>query len=148
MSDETVPPSKPPRAKTRAPASGRYKRKYPRDRLAAHGIENPKKFKRRKKKPGRPRKYIDDKNRLSPAYRKTKRWHTVLLPEEQYLKLKEMASFYKTSIAKMAASLVDPAFDRAYKESMTLARIEANREKDSHETDSLDDSPPPRRTHF
>jgi hypothetical protein len=43
-------------------------------------------------------------------------------------------------------SLLLPAFDHAYQESITLQRIDANRKKAKDETPSTDDVP--RRTHF
>jgi hypothetical protein len=160
MSDDPTP-EKPKRAKSRVPASGEKKRKTRRDRLEYHGIEKPpylKERKPRRKKVGRPRKYRDDPYRLSPAYRATVRWKTVIMPEEAYMQLKEIATFYKLSISKMVASLIEPAFQKAYEESMTLARIEANREKEKErveklkrqtsETETPDDSDAPRRTHF
>ncbi len=144
------------------PRPPRKKKSSRKSRLEHHGLTkdpavNAKKPGRRKR-PGRPRKRREDPYRLSPAYRKTTRWKTVIMPEEAYMQLREIATFYKLSISQMVAQLIEPAFKKAYEESMTLARIEANREKEKERVESLkrktdeaqtpDNPNPPRRTHF
>lgn len=60
--------------------------------------------------------------------------------------LKELAAFYKVGMGAYMQSLLVPAFDQAYKESLTLQRIANNREKAKNEISDRDDVP--RRTHF
>lgn len=60
--------------------------------------------------------------------------------------LKELSAFYKVGMGAYMASLLQPAFDQAYKESLTLQRIANNREKAKDEIQDRDDVP--RRTHF
>lgn len=159
MEDETpqetptpVPQNARKRAITRIPRDRRYVRKYPRDRLAANGIEPRKPLKNRKRgrprRPGPARKYRDAPFRLSPAYRKNARFHTITVPEAAYLMLNELSQFYKKSKSQLILELVKPAFDKAYEESLTLARIAANKEKAHATTKAPDNDQPPRRTHF
>ena len=156
VDDENQPPSNArKRPITRVPQT-KYVRKTRRDRLLANGLRPPKvrgdeKKKRKRgrpKKPGAPRKYREDPNRLSPSHRKGARFHTVSVPEEAYAMLKEMSLFYKKSLARVVEDLIKPAFDKAYQESLTLARIAANKEKARATEETSDDSDPPRRTHF
>jgi len=70
----------------------------------------------------------------------------VSLPENAYYMLKELATFYKVGMGAYMAELLQPAFDQAYKESLTLQRIANNREKAKNEIQDRDDVP--RRTHF
>lgn len=134
------------------------KKKKRRDRLLLNGLRpprvrgDPKKRKRRKKigrpkKPGPkvPRKQAD---RVSPSWRAGARFHSVSVPEEAYAKLKEIAAFYKKPIGRMVEALVEPAFKKAYEESLTLARIAANKEKARELQETLNNGQPPRRTHF
>jgi hypothetical protein len=96
--------------------------------------------------------------RPSPSQRDGARWKTITVPEETHMRLKELAKFYKKPIGRVVEDLVLPAFKKAYEESMTLARIEANRQKEKERVESLkrktdetqtpDDNIPPRRTHF
>jgi hypothetical protein len=60
--------------------------------------------------------------------------------------LKEMAAFYKVGMGAFMQSLLTPAFDKAYQESLTLQRIAKTREKAKDEIQNRDDVP--RRTHF
>ena len=60
--------------------------------------------------------------------------------------LKELSTFYKVGMGAYMAELLQPAFDQAYKESLTLQRIAKNREKAKNEIPDRDDVP--RRTHF
>jgi len=60
--------------------------------------------------------------------------------------LKEIATFYKVGMGAYMQSLLTPAFDQAYKESLTLQRIAKTREKAKNEIQDRDDVP--RRTHF
>jgi hypothetical protein len=68
------------------------------------------------------------------------------MPEEAYYMLKEVAAFYKMGMGAYMQSLLIPAFDQAYKESLTLQRIAKTREKAKDEISDRDDVP--RRTHF
>lgn len=154
---EDDPPSVPKRKRpiTRLPKD-KYVRKTRRDRLLANGLREPlkrgvankRKKRGRPKKSGRPRQYRENPTRLSPSYRKGARWHSVAVPEEAYAMLKEMAQFYKKPIGRVVEDLVKPAFDKAYQESLTLARIAANKEKARASKETPDDGNPPRRTHF
>jgi len=148
----------------------KYVRQTPRDRLKANGLElgnatssaeraaekaaaeaaKPKKKKKRgrPKKPGPKVRYRDNPTRLSPSYRKGPRWHSITIPEEAYAMLREMAKFYKDSMAQTIAKIIKPAFEKAYEESLTLARIEATKEKARASQEAPDDSNPGRRTHF
>jgi hypothetical protein len=74
------------------------------------------------------------------------RWISVSLPEEAYYMLKEVASFYKIGMGSYMYSIIIPAFDHAYQESLTLQRIAANKKKAKDEIPNRDDAP--RRTHF
>lgn len=100
----------------------------------------------RPKKVGRPKKDVYEKVRSSPSKRAGARYNTVTVPEEAYLMLKELALFYKVSMGTYFYSLVLPAFDHAYQESLTLQRIDTNRKKEKDEVQDRDDVP--RRTHF
>jgi hypothetical protein len=100
----------------------------------------------RPKKNGRPKKDRYDSARSSPSKRAGARWITVSVPEDAYYMLKELSAFYKVGMGAYVAALLKPAFDQAYKESLTLQRIANNREKAKNETQDRDDVP--RRTHF
>jgi hypothetical protein len=111
------------------------------------------------KKRGRPRKigpkkkWREDPYRLSPSTRPGARWHTVSVPELAHAQLKEMSLFYEMPLTQIIAKLVGEAFVRASEESALLARIEANRQKESadgkaHEDVPRDADKPARRTHF
>jgi hypothetical protein len=104
----------------------------------------------RPKKNGRPKKDRYDKVRASPSKREGKRWISVSVPEEAYYMLKEVATFYKVGMGNYLYSIILPAFDHAYEESLTLQRIAANKEKAKQkaqdEISNRDDVP--RRTHF
>ena len=63
-----------------------------------------------------------------------------------YFMLKEIATFYKVGMGAYMQSLLAPAFDQAYKESLTLQRIAKTREKAKNEISDRDDVS--RRTHF
>lgn len=102
--------------------------------------------KKRKKKNGRPKKDRWQEQRASPSKRTGSRFKSLSMPEDTYHRLRELALFYKMSISKTITELVNPAFDKAYQESLTLQRIEANRKKAKDETQDRDDTP--RRTHF
>jgi hypothetical protein len=105
----------------------------------------------RKKRRGRPKKVGRPKlrkepDRASPSMRSGARYKTISVNEETYYILKELSAFYKVAIGVYIYSLVLPAFDHAYQESLTLQRIDENRKKAKDETPSTDDVP--RRTHF
>jgi hypothetical protein len=99
----------------------------------------------RPKKVGRP-KLDKQPHRASPSMRPGKRYKTITVSEETYYILKELSTFYKVAIGVYIYSLVLPAFDHAYQESLTLQRIEENRKKAKDEIPDTDDVP--RRTHF
>jgi hypothetical protein len=155
VEEDTKPSNARKRPITRLPKE-KYVRSKPRDRLLANGLRPPKKRgdPNKKKKRGRPKKsgpprtYRENPDRLSPAYRKGPRWHSVAVPEEAYAMLKEMSQFYKKPIGRVVEDLAKPAFDKAYQESLTLARIAANKEKARATQETPDDGEPPRRTHF
>lgn len=109
-------------------------------------IRQPMKKRGRPRKNGRPKKDRYDSVRASPSKRPGQRWITVSLPENAYYMLKELSAFYKVGMGAYMASLLKPAFDQAYKESLTLQRIANNREKAKDEIQDRDDVP--RRTHF
>ena len=100
----------------------------------------------RPKKIGAKKKDQYDKVRSSPSMRTGSRYKTVTVSEECYYILKELAAFYKVAIGVYVYSLVLPAFDHAYQESITLQRIEETRKKAKNEVPDTDDVP--RRTHF
>jgi hypothetical protein len=100
----------------------------------------------RPKKNGRPKKDNYDKVRASPSKRAGQRWISVSMPEEAYYMLKEVAAFYKVGMGNYMYSIILPAFDHAYQESLTLQRIAANKKKAKDEIPDRDDVP--RRTHF
>ena len=104
----------------------------------------------RPRKNGRPKSDQYEKVRASPSKREGKRWISVSLPEEAYYMLKEVAAFYKVGMGNYMYSIILPAFDHAYQESLTLQRIAANKEKAKQkvqdEIPNRDDVP--RRTHF
>jgi hypothetical protein len=99
----------------------------------------------RPKKNGRP-KLRKEATRASPSMREGARFKTITVPEETYYLIKEVAAFYKVSVGVYLYSLILPAFDHAYQESLTLQRIDANRKKAKNEIQDRDDAP--RRTHF
>jgi hypothetical protein len=99
----------------------------------------------RPKKNGRP-KLRKERDRPSPSMRTGVRFKTVTVSEETYYILKELSAFYKVPMGVYIYSLVLPAFDHAYQESITLQRIEENRKKAKNEVPNRDDVP--RRTHF
>lgn len=99
----------------------------------------------RPKKVGRPRRE-NQPDRDSPSMRAGRRFKTITVSEETYYILKELSTFYKVAIGVYIYSLVLPAFDHAYQESLTLQRIEENRKKAKNEIPNRDDVP--RRTHF
>ena len=100
----------------------------------------------RPKKNGRPKKDSYEKVRASPSKRTGQRWISVSLPEEAYYMLKEIAAFYKVGMGNYMHSIILPAFDYAYEQSLTLQRIDANKKKAKDEIPDRDDVP--RRTHF
>jgi hypothetical protein len=100
----------------------------------------------RPKKNGRPKKDNYDKVRASPSKRAGQRWISVSMPEEAYYMLKEVAALYKVGMGNYMYSIILPAFDHAYQESLTLQRIAANKKKAKDEIPDRDDVP--RRTHF
>ena len=87
-----------------------------------------------------------DERRSAPSKRAGARWRSINIPEDAYFKLKEISPFYKKSMSSLMDEMVEERFNKAYEESLTLARIEANRQKARDETpDRID---PARRTHF
>lgn len=100
----------------------------------------------RPRKNGRPKKDSYEKVRASPSKRVGQRWVSVSVPEEAYYMLKEVAAFYKVGMGSYMYSIIIPAFDHAYQESLTLQRIAANKKKAQDEIPDRDVTP--RRTHF
>jgi len=78
--------------------------------------------------------------RYSPDRRPGTKFHTVMVPLEAYQKLKEIAKFYKKSMASVLREQIDVVFEETYKQAELLARIEANRK-----ADETSDSDKPRR---
>lgn len=107
-----------------------------------------KKKRGRPKKNGRPKKDRYYMVRSSPTKRAGARFHSISVSEEAYFMLKELAAFYKhPGMGAYLITLVQPAFERAYEESLTLQRIHKNRKKANDvEVQDGDESPP--RTHF
>ncbi len=83
--------------------------------------------------------------RFSPEKRKGTKFRSIMIHMETYQKIKELQKFYKAGMGSIIRPLIDELFDKTYKEAELLARIEANRKKDS-ETSNSDQ--PRRRTHF
>jgi hypothetical protein len=102
----------------------------------------------RPRKLGRPRRDKGPPDRLSPSQRKKARWVTVTVPAEAYVKLKEIAAFRKVSMSQTVAAIIDPVFDKVYKESMLLLRIEQRRQKEEEEREAQRRNSPTGRTHF
>ena len=111
------------------------------------------------------RKQPKQPKRESPSQRPNKRYKTILIPEETYIKLHEMGRLYQVSFGRIVAALVEPAFEEAYQDSLLLARIEETRQKErelaeqqkpkrgrkkaeDHEPEVLDGDEPTPRTHF
>lgn len=111
------------------------------------------------------RKQPKQPKRESPSQRPNKRYKTILIPEETYIKLHEMGRLYQVSFGRIVAALVEPAFEEAYQDSLLLARIEETRQKEkelaeqqkpkrgrprktAQEPEALDGSEPTPRTHF
>lgn len=99
----------------------------------------------RPRKLGRPRKN-KQATRASPSKRAGVRWRSVSVTEDTYFMLQEVSAFYNVALGVYLYSLILPAFDHAYQESLTLERIAKTREKEKNETPNTDDVP--RRTHF
>ena len=102
----------------------------------------------RPRKLGRKRKKRDPVGRLSPSQRPGARWITVSVPADAYVKLKEIATFRKTSMAQTVAALVEPEFDKVYEESLLLMRIEQRRKKEEEEREAQRRNKPAGRTNF
>ena len=102
----------------------------------------------RPKKNGRPKKDRWQEHRASPSKRTGSRFKSLSVPEDTYQMLREISLFYKLSISKMITSLVTPAFEKAYQESLTLQRIEATRKKEKEKDETQDRDDASRRTHF
>lgn len=100
----------------------------------------------RPKKNGRPKKDRWQELRSSPSKRAGSRFRSVSAPEDVFYMIGEMALFYKKTKSEILRELIKPAFEKAYKESLTLQRIAANKQKDQDEVQDGDDAP--RRTHF
>ena len=75
--------------------------------------------------------------RYSPEKRKGTKFKSIVIPLETYHKIKEIQKFYKAGMGAIIAPLIDELFDRTYKEAELLARIEANRKKESETQDAV-----------
>lgn len=100
----------------------------------------------RPKKNGRPKKDRWQEMRASPSKRAGSRFRSVSVPEDVFFMLSEISLFYKVTKSSILVNAIKPLFDKAYQESLTLQRIEANKQKAKDETQDRDDVP--RRTHF
>lgn len=94
------------------------------------------------------RKKDKQANRQSPAQRTGARFCSATMPAETYVKLREMAIFYKVSMSRMITQLVEPAFEKVYEESMLLLRIEERRRKEGIELEEKLRDKSARRTSF
>jgi len=83
--------------------------------------------------------------RFSPEKRKGTKFQSIMIHMETYQKIKELQKFYKAGMGSIIRPLIDELFDKTYKEAELLARIEANRKKESETSDT---TKPRRRTHF
>lgn len=71
----------------------------------------------------------------SPSKRDGKRSITVTVTELVYLHLKELRRFYKlSSMSKTIAKFIEPAFDKAFQDAITLQKIQERKEKEREET--------------
>lgn len=68
-------------------------------------------------------------HRLSPSQREGSRFHSINIPEQTWIMLKEMSAFYNKTISQLISEITRPAFKRAYDESRALAIIEARKER-------------------
>lgn len=96
----------------------------------------PKPKKPYKRKRGRPRRVgrppLD--RRDSPSKREGYRSYTVTVEELVYIHLKELQSFHKlSSLSKTIAKFIEPAFDKAYQDAITLQKIKQRKEKEREE---------------
>lgn len=101
----------------------------------------------RPKKNGRPKKDRWQEMRASPSKRTGSRFRSVSVPEDMYFMLHEMSLFYKATKSSLLVNMIKPAFEKAHKESLTLQRINENRQKEAPDEVPDGDSPA-RRTHF
>jgi hypothetical protein len=69
--------------------------------------------------------------RYSPSKRRGTKFKSLMIHMETYQKLKELQKFYKKGLGAIIRPMVDELFDKTYKEAELLARIEANRKKES-----------------
>ena len=83
--------------------------------------------------------------RYSPEKRKGTKFKSIMIHLETYQKIKELQKFYKAGMGSILRPLIDELFDKTHKEAELLARIEANRKKESETSDTVK---PKRRTHF
>lgn len=95
--------------------------------------KRPYKRKRRggpKKRVGRPPNDMSP----SPSKRPGKRHHTVTIEEIVYIHLLELKKFYKmSSMSKTIAKFIEPAFEKAYQDALTLKKIAERKEKEREE---------------
>lgn len=102
-------------------------------------IPAPKKKKKpykRKRRRGPPKRVGRPPNdmRDSPSKRQGRRFHTVTLEEIVYIHLTELKKFYKMeSMSKTIAKFIEPAFDKAFQDAMTLKKIAERKEKEREE---------------
>lgn len=98
----------------------------------------PKKKKKayKRKRRGRPKRVGRPPNdtRPSPSMREGRRFHTVTLEEIVYIHLVELKKFYKMeSLSKTIAKFIEPAFEKTYKDALTLKKIAERKEKEREE---------------
>lgn len=80
-----------------------------------------------KKKVGRPRKEY----KMPPSQRDGMRFHAISVPELTYIHLKELKRFYDLpSISKTIAKIVEPAFEKAFQDAISLKKIAERKEKE------------------
>lgn len=103
------------------PADAPVKKKRPYKRKRRRGP---------KKRVGRPPNDMTP----SPSKRLGKRHHTVTIEEIVYIHLLELKKFHKmSSMSKTIAKFIEPAFDKAYQDALTLQKIAERKEKEREE---------------
>lgn len=101
----------------------------------------PKKKKKpyKRKRRGRPKRVGRPRNdtRPSPAMREGRRFKTIVVEEIVYIHIQELKKFYKMpSLAKTVAKFIEPAFEKAYQDAVTLQKIAERKEKERAEIEA------------
>jgi hypothetical protein len=91
---------------------------------------------KRKRRPGPKKRVGRPPNDMSPSpsKREGRRSHTVTVEEIVYIHLKELQKFHKmSSMSKTIAKFIEPAFDKAYQDALSLKKIAERKEKEREE---------------